>query len=144
MRALIQRVSQASVEVDQKIVGEIDTGLLLLLGIEKKDTHHMVSSLVNRVLNYRVFPDQKKHMNLSLLDVQGALLVVSQFTLVATTKKGTRPSFSSAADPVLAEELYDVFVSLTNERCVIQTGVFGADLQVSLTNDGPVTFLLES
>ena len=144
MRALIQRVSQASVEVDQKIVGEIDTGLLVLLGIEKADTHHMVSSLVNRVLNYRVFPDQKKHMNLSLLDVQGALLVVSQFTLVAATKKGTRPSFSSAADPVLAEELYDVFVSLTKERCVIQTGVFGADMQVSLTNDGPVTFLLES
>ncbi|MBC79739.1 MAG: D-tyrosyl-tRNA(Tyr) deacylase [Gammaproteobacteria bacterium] len=144
MRALIQRVSHASVEVDQKIVGEIDTGLLVLLGIEKADTHHMVSSLVNRVLNYRVFPDQKKHMNLSLLDVQGALLVVSQFTLVAATKKGTRPSFSSAADPVLAEELYDVFVSLTKEQCVIQTGVFGADMQVSLTNDGPVTFLLES
>ena len=144
MRALIQRVSHSSVEVDQEIVGEIDTGLLVLLGIEKADTHHMVSSLVNRVLNYRVFPDQKKHMNLSLLDVQGALLVVSQFTLVADTKKGKRPSFSMAADPALAEELYDVFVGLAKERCVTQTGVFGADMQVSLTNDGPVTFLLES
>ena len=144
MRALIQRVSHASVEVDQKIVGEINTGLLLFLGIEKADTRYMVSSLVDRVLNYRAFPDQKKHMNLSLLDVHGALLVVSQFTLVASTEKGARPSFSSAADPVLAEELYDVFVGLAKERCVTQTGVFGADRQVSLTNDGPVTFLLES
>ena len=144
MRALIQRVNQASVVVDEDTVGEIGNGLLVLLGVEKEDTREIATRLVNRVLTYRVFPDEKKHMNRSLLDVGGALLVVSQFTLVADTKKGTRPSFSTAADPQLAQGLYDDFVDLAKEQCETRTGIFGADMHVSLTNDGPVTFLLES
>ncbi len=144
MRALIQRVSQASVAVDDDTVGEIGKGLLVLLGVEKEDTREIAVRLVNRVLTYRVFPDEKKHMNRSLLDTGGALLLVSQFALVADTKKGTRPSFSAAAAPQLAKTLYDNFVDLAKEQCETQTGIFGADMQVSLTNDGPVTFLLES
>ncbi|HAK52635.1 MAG TPA: D-tyrosyl-tRNA(Tyr) deacylase [Gammaproteobacteria bacterium] len=144
MRALIQRVSQASVAVDDDTVGEIGKGLLVLLGVEKEDTREIAVRLVNRVLTYRVFPDEKKHMNRSLLDTGGALLLVSQFALVADTKKGTRPSFSAAAAPQLAKTLYDNSVDLAKEQCETQTGIFGADMQVSLTNDGPVTFLLES
>lgn len=142
MRALIQRVSEARVQVEGELVGEIGPGLLLLLGVEKSDTAAQVERLLNKVLNYRVFGDDRGHMNLSLLDVGGELLVVSQFTLAAETNKGLRPSFSSAAAPQDAEALYELFVKEAAQSVGVQTGRFGADMQVSLVNDGPVTFML--
>jgi len=144
MRALIQRVRSASVVVSGEEVSRIEAGILLLLGIAKQDQEPDVDRLLNKALNYRVFPDTEQHMNLSLLDAGGALLIVSQFTLVADTKKGTRPSFSSAADPDTARRLYEIFVDRAGEHCPTESGVFGADMQVSLVNDGPVTFMLES
>ena len=145
MLGLIQRVSEASVTVDGKIVGEIGTGLLLLLGVEKGDDISNAERLLDKVLAYRVFGDDNGHMNLSLVDVGGGLLVVSQFTLAASTRKGLRPSFSSAAPPEEAERLYDHFVSQAGQRHAdVATGVFGADMKVRLLNDGPVTFLLTS
>ena len=142
MRALIQRVSEARVQVEGELVGEIGPGLLLLLGVEKSDTAAQVERLLNKTLNYRVFGDDRGHMNLSLLDVGGELLVVSQFTLAAETNKGLRPSFSSAAAPQDAEALYELFVKEAAQSVGVQTGRFGADMQVSLVNDGPVTFML--
>lgn len=142
MLGLIQRVSEARVVVAGETVGEIGPGLLLLLGVEKADTSAQVEKLANKVLSYRVFGDDKGHMNLSLLDIQGELLVVSQFTLAADTKKGLRPSFSSAAPPEIAEVLYEEFVGLAGQSVSVQTGRFGADMKVSLINDGPVTFSL--
>lgn len=142
MQGLIQRVSSASVVVAGETTGKIEHGLLLLLGIEKRDGSEQVSKLLHKVVNYRVFPDEKGHMNLSLLDVDGQLLVVSQFTLAADTRKGLRPSFSSAAAPADAEALYEAFVREASGLCPVETGEFGADMAVSLINDGPVTFLL--
>jgi D-tyrosyl-tRNA(Tyr) deacylase len=145
MRGLIQRVSHACVVVDGEVVGEIERGLLLLLGVQKADTPQQIDKLLNKVIAYRVFPDTAGHMNLSLADVQGGLLIVSQFTLAADTQKGLRPSFSAAMPPVDAEILFDDFVARARTRCaVVATGIFGADMQVQLENDGPVTFLLES
>ena len=144
MLALIQRVSSASVVVDDVTIGRIDRGLLLLLGIQKPDDESLVEKLVNKSLNYRVFGDDKGHMNLSLLDIEGGLLVVPQFTIAADTKKGLRPSFSSAASPDRAEALYDQFVSCAQSAFpTVATGKFGADMKVSLLNDGPVTFMLQ-
>tara|TARA_R110002072_G_scaffold103600_1_gene227248 strand:- start:11015 stop:11458 length:444 start_codon:yes stop_codon:yes gene_type:complete len=145
VRALIQRVKRASVDVDGQTIGEIGTGILLLLGVEKHDNQATVSKLLHKSVHYRIFPDDKGHMNRSLLDVQGGLLIVSQFTLAADTQKGLRPSFSSAAPPDMAELLYDHFVSEANAQVQVSniaTGRFGADMAVSLLNDGPVTFLL--
>lgn len=142
MIGLIQRVSEANVVVDGSVTGEIGPGLLLLLGVEKEDTRAELEKLLNKVLNYRVFGDDKGHMNLSLLDTGGELLVVSQFTLAADTKKGLRPSFSSAAPPELAEALYEEFLEVAAGQVRVQAGVFGADMKVSLVNDGPVTFRL--
>ena len=144
MLGLIQRVSEARVLVKGNIVAEIGPGLLLLLGVEQSDSETEAVKLVNRVLNYRVFNDDLGHMNLSLLDVVGELLVVSQFTLAASTNKGLRPSFSSAASPVDARALYDFFVRVAAQRVSVQTGHFGADMQVSLVNDGPATFILSA
>ena len=144
MLGLLQRVSSASVRVDGEITGEIGTGLLVLLGVEKGDDEAAADKLLHKLLNYRIFGDEKGHMNLSVLDVSGELLVVSQFTLAADTMKGLRPSFSAAAPPELAEQLYDYFVTRAGESIVTRTGRFGADMKVSLTNDGPVTFLLRS
>jgi len=146
---LIQRVSTADVVADGEPSGSIGAGLLLLLGVEKGDTAADLEKLLNKILNYRVFPDDslqegKGHMNLSLLDVGGELMIVSQFTLAADTRKGLRPSFSSAAPPEEAEALYDEFVEAAREKVTVATGRFGADMKVSLTNDGPVTFLLQS
>ena len=124
MRALIQRVSEARVQVEGELVGEIGPGLLLLLGVEKSDTAAQVERLLNKVLNYRVFGDDRGHMNLSLLDVGGELLVVSQFTLAAETNKGLRPSFSSAAAPQDAEALYELFVKEAAQSVGVQTGRF--------------------
>ena len=144
MLGLIQRVSEAQVAVSDETIGEIDSGLLLLLGVQKDDVESNVSRMLNKVVNYRVFPDDEGHMNLSLLDVRGELLVVPQFTIAADTKKGLRPSFSTAASPGQAQALYDLFVIQARNLCPIKTGVFGADMKISLTNDGPVTFMLSS
>ena len=144
MKALIQRVSQASVSVGGDIAGEIALGLLVFLGVDKQDDETKATQLADKLMSYRVFADDHGRMNLSLLDAGAELLVVSQFTLSADTKKGTRPSFSSAAEPEVAEQLYNQFVAdCANKVARIQTGQFGADMQVSLVNDGPVTFLLE-
>ena len=143
MRGLIQRVSHASVVVDGMTVGQIEAGLLLLLGVEKGDDETKLDKLLHKIINYRIFPDAAGHMNRSLLDTAGGLLVVSQFTLAADTQKGLRPSFSSAAPPDQAEVLYELFVQRARLKVdPVATGVFGADMAVSLLNDGPVTFLL--
>lgn len=145
MLALIQRVSEAAVVVEGRNVGEIGCGLVVLLGVQKGDVAASVDKLLSKILAYRVFPDDNGHMNVSLSDVGGGLLLVSQFTLAADTKKGLRPSFSSAAPPQEAQILYDAFVDLARSRHPkVETGIFGADMKVRLINDGPVTFLLEA
>lgn len=145
MKALIQRVSRASVSVNGTIVGSIEHGIVLLLGVDKGDDVSHAEKLAERILHYRIFPDHDGKMNCSVKDTGGALLVVSQFTLSADTHKGTRPSFSSAAAPELARTLYDHFVQYLRQQNVsVETGVFAADMQVSLVNDGPVTFLLDA
>ncbi|MES2603701.1 MAG: D-aminoacyl-tRNA deacylase [Pseudomonadota bacterium] len=145
MLALIQRVSSASVSVEGSVVGSIDHGLLLLLGIEKADTEQQAEKLLQKVLAYRVFADAAGKMNLGLRDVQGGLLVVSQFTLAADTDKGLRPSFSSAKAPAEAEQLYEYFLASARAAYEkVEAGRFGADMKVALVNDGPVTFLLKS
>lgn len=144
MKALIQRVTQASVEVDNKVVGQIDAGLLVLLGVDKNDDEKSAAKLVEKLINYRIFADESGRMNCSLLDKNAALLVVSQFTLSADTRKGLRPSFTSAAPPEDARNLYEYFVGLCREQVsIVETGIFAADMKVSLVNDGPVTFMLE-
>ncbi|PID43818.1 MAG: D-tyrosyl-tRNA(Tyr) deacylase [Proteobacteria bacterium] len=144
MKGLIQRVSSASVVIEGSTVGEIGQGLLLFLGIERMDTEELAHKMLRKVLSYRVFADDQGKMNRSLSDAGGGLLVVSQFTLVANTAKGSRPGFSSGASPELGERLYDCFLRQARlVHPVVGSGIFGADMQVSLTNDGPVTFLLE-
>jgi D-tyrosyl-tRNA(Tyr) deacylase len=144
MIALIQRVKRASVEVNQQTVGQIDAGLLVFLCAEKNDTPEIGERLLKKVLAYRVFGDENGKMNLSVADTQGGLLIVSQFTLAANTNSGTRASFTPAAAPELAKNLYDGWVrSAQAQHAQVQTGVFGADMQVSLVNDGPVTFWLQ-
>jgi len=147
VQALIQRVSEAKVVVDGQTIGEIEQGILVLLGVEKEDDEKKADKLLNKVSGYRIFPDDEGKMNLSLKDIKGQLLVVSQFTLAADTKKGMRPSFSSAAIPCEAERLYEYFVDQANNvesLTKVATGEFGADMKVSLINDGPVTFRLEA
>ena len=145
MRALIQRVSSASVNIEGNSVGDIGTGLLVLLGVSPDDDIERGRKLADRLLNYRVFRDDQQRINCSLKDIDGDLLIVSQFTLCADTKKGLRPGFSMAAPPELAESLYKDFVEYCESQVgKVGTGIFGADMQVSLVNDGPVTFLLES
>ncbi len=145
MKGLIQRVSSASVMIDGKVVGEIQQGLLLLLGIEKNDTEVSADKLLKKILAYRVFSDSNGKMNCNVQQVAGGVLVVSQFTLAADTNKGLRPGFSQAATPEHARRLYDYFVKNTRtSHTPVATGIFAADMQVSLTNDGPVTFMLES
>ncbi len=144
MIALIQRVTSASVHVKGELVGEIDQGILLLLGVQKADNEAITQRLVNRVINYRIFEDETGRMNRSLLATEGDLLIVPQFTLPADTRKGTRPSFTPAAPPELGERLFDLFVDECKQlQENIQTGIFGAEMQVSLINDGPATFWLE-
>lgn len=144
MIALIQRVSEAKVVVNDKNIGEIQQGVLAFIGIEKNDSEAEVSRLLNKILSYRIFADADDKMNLSVQDIKGGLLLVPQFTLAADTQKGCRPSFSSAAPPALGEELFDEFVKQAkNKYQHIQTGKFGADMKVSLLNDGPVTFWLQ-
>lgn len=145
MIGLIQRVSEASVAVDDRTIGQIGRGLLVLLGVEKHNDEASVNRLLERILTYRVFPDAQGKMNLSLTDIGGELLLVPQFTLAADTHKGTRPSFSSAASPELGASLFAYFVAAAKDRHTkVATGIFGADMKVSLVNDGPVTFWLQA
>jgi D-tyrosyl-tRNA(Tyr) deacylase len=145
MIGLIQRVTHASVSVDNAVCGEIDQGIMLLLGIQRDDDQRHADRLLEKILNYRIFADSAGKMNLSLRDIKGGLLIVSQFTLAADTKKGLRPSFTSAAAPEHAEALYNHFTARAKtSHQDTQCGIFAADMQVSLCNDGPVTFSLQS
>lgn len=144
MKVLIQRVTQAQVDVEGVCVGKINHGLLLFVGLEKQDTQHSLERMCHKVLNYRIFSDAQGKMNLSVKDVAGGVLVVSQFTLAADTHKGLRPGFSVAALPHVAKSLFQDFLNLLRaEYSDIESGIFAADMQVSLVNDGPVTFLIE-
>ena len=144
MIALLQRVTRAQVDVDGVNVGQIGRGILLLLGVEKADTAADAQRLLERVLGYRIFADDAGKMNLSLRDIAGGLRIVPQFTLPADTRKGTRPSFTPAADPLLGRELFELFYNQATQYYPnVSKGVFGADMQVSLVNDGPVTFWLQ-
>ena len=144
MIGLIQRVTRASVEVDVKEIASIEQGILLLLGVEKGDSQQQANRLLQRIITYRIFEDDNGRMNKSLLDIKGELLIVPQFTLPADTNKGTRPSFGSAAPPELSKQLFDYFLQQAKDKLNrIQSGEFGADMQVSLINNGPVTFWLQ-
>ena len=143
MIALIQRVKQASVSVDNQIIGQIDQGLLVLLGIEQGDNEQKAMRLREKVLGYRIFSDDDGKMNLNVQQINGKLLIVSQFTLAADTQKGMRPSFTKGASPAMANELYQFFVKQCQQHIETQTGQFAADMQVALINDGPVTFWLQ-
>lgn len=143
MITVIQRVASASVRVDNEIVGSIDRGILALVGLEQGDSQQTVEDRLDRILSYRIFPDNQGRMNLSLRDTGGGLLLVSQFTLAANTQRGLRPSFSAALEPVAAQKLYEYLVLEARKRHDrIASGQFAADMQVSLVNDGPVTFIL--
>ena len=145
MKALIQRVRSANVVVNQQLIGSIEQGLLVLLAVESHDKPEAIEKMAHKLLNYRMFSDDNNKMNLSVQDIQGELLVVSQFTLAADTDtgKGLRPSFSRAADPAIANDYYERCVEqLKTSSLKVETGQFAADMQVSLVNDGPVTFLL--
>ena len=143
MIALIQRVTEARVEIDGRVVGAIGRGILALIGVERGDAQAQAERLAQRVLGYRVFPDAEGKMNLSLLDIRGELLAVPQFTLAADTKTGTRAGFSTAATPEEGRLLFDRFVFHASEKKLhVKTGTFGANMKVSLVNDGPVTFWL--
>lgn len=145
MRFLIQRVSQSSVTVSEKVASNIGRGFLVFIGVGKEDTKEQADVLVKKMLNLRIFEDEEGKTNLSLSDVGGELLLVSQFTLYADCKKGNRPSFINAGGPELAENLYDYIISeCKNKVQIVETGIFGADMKVELINDGPFTILLES
>lgn len=145
MKVVIQRVKYASVEVDGVSVGEIDQGLLAFVAVEKNDDEAKADKMLEKIINYRVFSDSEGKMNLSLKDIKGGLLLVSQFTLAADTQKGLRPSFSSAAKPELAKDLYHFMIDrAVNIYPQTQSGIFAADMQINLLNDGPVTFILEN
>ena len=144
MKCLLQRVTQASVTVAGVVVGEIDQGLLVLVGVEPEDAEQTVTRMAERLLRYRVFSDAEGKMNLNVAQVQGSILLVSQFTLAADTTSGNRPGFSTAAPPEQASNLCDQLAGALRKGDVrVETGRFGADMQVALVNDGPVTFLLE-
>ena len=144
MKVLIQRVKEASVTIDGKLFSSINKGILALVGIEKGDTLEQVQKAAKKVANLRIFPDENDKMNLSLIDVQGEMLIVSQFTLCGDCKKGTRPSFDKSAPPDIANELYEKFVTeISGFGIQTQTGKFAAMMDVALINDGPVTFMIE-
>lgn len=145
MKALIQRVKQAQVQVEEKTVGKINQGILAFIGVEQGDTETDADKLLKKIISYRIFSDKNDKMNLSLQDIKGDLLLVSQFTLVANTQKGLRPSFSMAGSPKESQDLYHYMIKQAElTSLTIQTGQFAADMQVSLINDGPVTFNLKS
>ena len=145
MRAVIQRVKRASVEVDGALTGQVGPGVLILLGVAPDDTEQQVRWLVDKVAGLRIFTDDAGKMNLSLVDIDGAALVVSQFTLYGDCRKGRRPSFTKAAPPAVAEPLYEAYCArLKSLGITVATGIFGADMQVSLVNDGPVTLVIDT
>ena len=144
MRALIQRVTSASVKVDGEIVGKIGKGFLIFLGVYEKDTEEKIEKLTKKIVNLRIFNDENDKMNLSIKEVKGEILLISQFTLCADTIKGNRPSFVSAKNPNVANEIYEKTIeSIRNEGIIVEKGIFGADMKVELLNDGPVTILLD-
>lgn len=145
MKIVLQRVKRATVKVEHKISGKIEKGVCLLVGIEKGDSEEDARYLANKSAELRIFPDEEGKMNLSLLDIKGEVLAVSQFTLAASVKKGRRPSFDNAEAPERAEKLFSYFLELIREKGIkVETGVFGALMEVHLVNDGPVTFILNS
>ena len=146
MKLVIQRVSEANVKVDNKVVGKINNGFLVLLGVTHSDTKDDADYLVRKLINLRVFTDENDKLNLSIKDINGELLIISQFTLYAETKKsGNRPSFTESAKPDIAIPLYEYFVEECKKQIpIVQTGIFGADMKVSLINDGPVTIIMDS
>lgn len=145
MRAVVQRVSEADVTVEDQVVGKIETGLMVLVGIEEIDTDEDVNYMVEKIVNLRIFEDNEGKMNLSLLDIQGEILAISQFTLLGDCRKGRRPSFIQAARPEKAVLLYEAFVNKCQEKGIkTETGVFQAEMKVKLCNDGPVTVLVDS
>ena len=145
MRAVVQRVKKAAVEVEGETIGSIGPGLLVLLGVSQRDTETDLRYLADKVVNLRIFPDEDDKMNRSVLEAGGSVLVVSQFTLYGDCRKGRRPSYNDAAPPEKARELYEAFARLiAAQKLIVATGRFQADMQVSLTNDGPVTILLDS
>ncbi len=144
MRICIQRVARAKVLVDNKIVGQINRGALVLFGCNKDDTHESVEYLANKLINLRFFSDENDKMNLSLLDIKGEVLIVSQFTLYADCSMGRRPSFTDALEASVAKKYYEEFVSLVKKQLKVETGIFQAKMQVHLVNDGPATFLVDS
>ena len=147
MRAVIQRVSHASVSVDGEVKGDITRGILILLGAGQEDSEQDLKYILDKTINLRIFPDEQGKMNLSLRDIQGELLIISQFTLYGDARKGRRPSFVQALHPDPAEKLYEEFISRAQqieELVKVASGVFGADMKVDLLNDGPVTILLDS
>jgi D-tyrosyl-tRNA(Tyr) deacylase len=145
MRVVLQRVKEARVDVAGETVGSISTGFLILIGVTATDTQQDADYLADKVINLRIFPDEEHRMNRSILEVGGSLLVVSQFTLYGDCRKGRRPSFDRAAPPEQARRLYEYFIErLTSRNIIVQTGVFQAEMQIHLVNDGPVTFILDS
>lgn len=144
MRVVVQRVSRASVEVGGELVGKIQRGILIYVGIEKGDTEKEIRFMADKVLNLRIFPDESDRMNLSVKDISGGgILSISQFTLASRIKKGRRPDFSNAEDPSLAEKMYTEFNSLLAQEVPVETGIFGAMMNIDSINDGPVTFIIE-
>lgn len=144
MLTVVQRVAEAWVNVEHQAVGKIGQGLMILCGFEPQDSEHNINRMLDKCINYRIFSDAQGKMNLSLKDIEGDLLLVPQFTLMADTQKGLRPSFSNAASPELGKELFDLLLNKAQQKYTrVQQGIFGADMQVHLCNDGPVTFLMQ-
>lgn len=145
MRFVIQRVSHSSVTVEGKVLGKIDKGLMVLIGVENEDNKEIADKMVSKLVNMRIFQDENDKMNLSIKDVNGGLLLISQFTLYADCKKGNRPSFTGAGKPDMAKELYEYIIDKCKEEIeIVKKGEFGADMKVDLLNDGPVTIILDS
>lgn len=144
MKVLLQRCKESNVSIKSKIVGKIKSGLVIFIGFEKKDSKEDIVLIIDKILNFRIFNDINQKMNLSIKDINGSVLIISQFTLCAETKKGRRPSFLNAANPDNSIQLYDFFIKEFQKFINVQSGVFGQEMQVKLINDGPATFILES
>ena len=144
MKVLLQRCKESNVSIKSKIVGKIKSGLVIFAGFEKKDSKEDIVLMIDKILNFRMFNDINQKMNLSIKDINGSVLIISQFTLCAETKKGRRPSFLNAASQENSIQLYDFFIKEFQKFINVQTGVFGQEMQVELINDGPATFILES
>jgi D-tyrosyl-tRNA(Tyr) deacylase len=144
LKVLLQRCKESNVSIKSKIVGKIKSGLVIFVGFEKKDSKEDIVLIIDKILNFRIFNDINQKMNLSIKDINGSVLIISQFTLCAETKKGRRPSFLNAANPDNSIQLYDFFIKEFQKFINVQSGVFGQEMQVKLINDGPATFILES